>query len=42
LVAGLLQTLWSRVHVLARNGQPAYAGLADFDANPLILPSGDA
>jgi uncharacterized protein YfaS (alpha-2-macroglobulin family) len=39
LVAGLLQTLWSRVHVLARDGVPAYAGLSDFDANPLILPS---
>jgi hypothetical protein len=39
LVAGLLETLWSRVHILARNGTPAYAGLADFDANPLILPS---
>jgi alpha-2-macroglobulin len=39
LVAGLLQTLWSRVHILARNGVPAYSGLADFDANPLILPS---
>ena len=39
LVAGLMQTLWSRVHVLARNGQPTYAGLADFDADPLILPS---
>ena len=39
LVAGLLETLWTRVHVLARNGQPAYAGLADFDADPLILPS---
>ncbi len=39
LVAGLLQTMWSRVHVLARDGVPVYAGLADFDANPLILPS---
>jgi uncharacterized protein YfaS (alpha-2-macroglobulin family) len=39
LVAGLLETLWSRVHVLARNGVPAYAGLADYDADPLILPS---
>jgi uncharacterized protein YfaS (alpha-2-macroglobulin family) len=39
LVAGLLETLWTRVQVLARNGQPAYAGLADFDADPLILPS---
>jgi alpha-2-macroglobulin len=39
LVAGLLETLWSRVHILARNGTPAYAGLADFGANPLILPS---
>jgi uncharacterized protein YfaS (alpha-2-macroglobulin family) len=39
LVAGLLETLWTRVHVLARNGQPSYAGLADFTADPLILPS---
>jgi len=39
LVAGLLQTLWSRVHVLARNGAPSYAGLADYGANALILPS---
>ena len=39
LVAGLLQTLWSRVHVLARDGVPAYSGLADYDADPLILPS---
>ncbi len=39
LVAGLLQTLWSRVHVLARNGVAEYAGLADFYADPLILPS---
>ena len=39
LIAGLLETLWSRVHILARNGTPAYAGLADFGANPLILPS---
>jgi uncharacterized protein YfaS (alpha-2-macroglobulin family) len=39
LVVGLLQTLWSRVHVLARNGVPTYSGLADFDTNPLILPS---
>ena len=39
LVAGLLETLWSRVHVLARGGVPAYAGLADYDADPLILPS---
>jgi alpha-2-macroglobulin len=39
LVAGLLETMWSRVHVLARNGAPAYAGLADFDTNALILPS---
>jgi alpha-2-macroglobulin len=39
LVAGLLETLWTRVHVLARNGHPTYAGLADFAADPLILPS---
>ncbi|HEY3848581.1 MAG TPA: alpha-2-macroglobulin family protein, partial [Acetobacteraceae bacterium] len=39
LVAGLLETLWSRVHVLGRGGVPAYAGLADYDADPLVLPS---
>jgi hypothetical protein len=39
LVAGLLQTLWSRVHVLARGGVASYGGLADFDADPLVLPS---
>jgi alpha-2-macroglobulin len=39
LMAGLLETLWSRVQVLARNGQPAFAGIADYDADPLILPS---
>ena len=38
-MAGLLQTMWSRVHVLARNGVPAYAGLSDFASDPLILPS---
>jgi alpha-2-macroglobulin len=39
LVAGLLETLWTRVHVLARNGQPAFAGLVDYESDPLILPS---
>ncbi|HUB11965.1 MAG TPA: alpha-2-macroglobulin family protein [Acetobacteraceae bacterium] len=39
LVAGMLETLWTRVHVLARNGQPVFAGIADYDADPLILPS---
>ena len=39
LVAGLLETLWTRVHVLARNGQPVFAGIADYDFDPLVLPS---
>jgi alpha-2-macroglobulin len=39
LIAGLLETLWTRVHILARNGEPAFAGVADYDADPLILPS---
>jgi alpha-2-macroglobulin len=39
LVAGLLETLWTRVHVLASNSQPRFAGIADYDFDPLILPS---
>jgi alpha-2-macroglobulin len=39
LVAGLLKTLWTRVHLLASNGQPRFAGIADYDSDPLILPS---
>ena len=39
LMPGLLDTLWTRVHVLARNGQPQFAGIADYDFDPIILPS---
>jgi uncharacterized protein YfaS (alpha-2-macroglobulin family) len=39
VLAGLTQTLWSRVQILARDGHPYYAGLAAESANPLILPS---
>jgi uncharacterized protein YfaS (alpha-2-macroglobulin family) len=39
LLADLLPTLWSRVHILARDGKPGFAGLADFDADPLMVPS---
>ena len=39
LIAGLLETLWTRVKVLASNGQPRFAGIADYDSDPLILPS---
>ena len=39
LLAQMLETLWGRVRVLARNGQPAYAGLADDGGSPFVLPS---
>jgi hypothetical protein len=39
VLAGLMETLWSRVQILARDGRPYYAGLAAESANPLILPS---
>ena len=38
LVAGLLETLWSRVHMLARNGPPEYAGCG-FRGQCADLPS---
>ena len=34
-----MDTLWGRVRVLARNGQPVYAGLADDGGSPFVLPS---
>jgi hypothetical protein len=37
--AALLDSLWSRVKILSRNGRPYYAGLAGEAGNPLILPS---
>lgn len=39
LLAGLMDSLWGRVRILARDGRPAYAGLADTRASGLILPS---
>jgi uncharacterized protein YfaS (alpha-2-macroglobulin family) len=39
LVGDLMTTLWTRVQILARDGKPAYAGLADYAGDPLILPS---
>lgn len=39
LAAGLLQTLWGRVQLLSRNGQPVYGGITEFESDPLILPS---
>jgi uncharacterized protein YfaS (alpha-2-macroglobulin family) len=39
LQAEMLTTLWTRVRILARNGQPAFDGIADYATNPLLLPS---
>lgn len=39
LLAAMLETLWGRVRVLSRNGQPVYAGLADDGGSPYVLPS---
>lgn len=39
ILASLLETLWSRVQTLSRDGRPVYAGLAGEGGNPLILPS---
>jgi uncharacterized protein YfaS (alpha-2-macroglobulin family) len=37
--ASLLETLWSRVQILSRDGRPYYAGLAGEGGNRVILPS---
>ncbi len=39
LLAGVLEAMWGRVNLLARDGRPVYAGLVDRDATPTILPS---
>jgi alpha-2-macroglobulin len=39
MVASLLETLWSRVQILSRDGRPYYAGLAAEGGNRVILPS---
>ena len=39
LLASLLDDLWARLRILARDGRPVYAGLAGQGGNPVILPS---
>lgn len=39
LLAGLLATMWQRVQIVARGGAPAYGGITEFAADPLVLPS---
>ncbi len=39
LLSEVLDTLWGRVNLLARDGKPAYGGLTDGDTNAAILPS---
>lgn len=39
LLAEVLGTLWQRVNLLARDGKPVYADLADIGGSPQILPS---
>lgn len=38
-VASLLDTMWSRVRIVSRNGAPAYGGQTDDGGDPAILPS---
>ena len=38
-VASLLETMWSRVKIVSRNGAPAYGGIASESEDPRILPS---
>ena len=39
VVMSLIDTMWTRVQILSRNGRPYYAGQAAERANPIILPS---
>jgi uncharacterized protein YfaS (alpha-2-macroglobulin family) len=39
VTASLIETLWSRVKILNRNGMQVYAGLAGDGGNEIILPS---
>jgi len=39
VLGSLLETLWSRVKILSRDGRLVYAGQAADGGNPLILPS---
>ena len=36
---GVVETMWGRVNLLARDGKPVYAGLTDHAATQVILPS---
>jgi hypothetical protein len=38
LLANVLETLWTRVNLLARDGKPTYAGLTETGGLPQILP----
>ena len=39
LLGQVLNTMWSRVNLLSRDGKPVYGGLVDHTATPQILPS---
>ncbi len=39
LLGGVLDTMWGRVNLALRNGQPVYAGLVDQPVTDAILPS---
>ncbi len=39
LQESLVDTLWSRVRILNRDGRPVYSGIAGESASPVILPS---
>ncbi|MDE2362970.1 MAG: alpha-2-macroglobulin [Hyphomicrobiales bacterium] len=39
VVASLLDSMWSRVRIVSRNGEPAYGGQAADGGDPRILPS---
>ncbi|MGV1760213.1 alpha-2-macroglobulin [Rhizobium sp. A22-96] len=39
LVGGLADAMWSRVHILSRNGELVYNGQTQDGGNPIILPS---
>ena len=39
MLAGVMETLWNRVNVLNRDGQPVYSGLADIGGSAFVLSS---
>ena len=39
LLPGVIDAMWGRVNLLARDGKPVYAGLVDRPASPTILPA---